>query len=271
MEVKIFQGTYCIQSRRLTKLYIGPRSGILASNPWQIDNLSLLEIVITDPGHTLSTWDSNTVPLVDRCPFNSRKVWDRRSGILSIAKMKPRFLKFPLCVVPDEDWLWETCARGLKGGKAEVKQQPLPWGSAWVHGCGSRHPSQLPWQFTFSVQGATTGPAQPPAPVRPPPSATPGPGPGVCASPWQRVPSTSANNPRRPGLSCGGQMQVPRGPSEPSPTSQPAFLPDWSMVISGPPQSLPQSLIPCHSQRFCFSGQTLTDPSKTWWRKSDSC
>ena len=48
------------------------------------------------------------------------------------------------------------CAWGLKGGKGEVKQQPLPRGSAWVHGCGSPHPSQLLWQFTFSAQGATT-------------------------------------------------------------------------------------------------------------------
>ena len=154
---------------------------------------------------------------------------------------------------------------GLKGGKAEVKQQPPPWGSAWVLGCGSPHLSQLLWQFTFSVQGATTSPAEPPAPVRPPLSATPAPGPGVCASPWQRVPSTSADNPHCPGWSYEGQTQVPRGPSKPSPTSQWAFLPDWTMVISGPPQTLHQSFNPCHSQLSCFSGQTLTDSNKKWW------
>ena len=154
---------------------------------------------------------------------------------------------------------------GLQGGKAEVKQQPPPWGSAWVLGCGSPYLSQLLWQFTFSVQGATTSPAEPPAPVRPPPSATPAPGPGVCASPWQRVPSTSADNPHCPGWSYEGQTQVPRGPSKPSPTSQRAFLPDWTMVISGPPQTLHQSFNPCHSQLSCFSGQTLTDSNKKWW------
>ena len=155
-----------------------------------------------------------------------------------------------------------------KGRSEAATTAPRVSMGAWV-----RQPPPVAAALTvhFFSPGSNNQSAQPPAPVRPPPSATPAPGPGVCASPWQRVPSTSANNPHRPGWSCEGQMQVPHGPSEPSPTSQPVFLPKWSMVISGPPQTLPQSLIPCHSQRFCFSSQTLTDPNKKWWRKSDSC
>ena len=108
-----------------------------------------------------------------------------------------------------------------KGRSEAATTAPRVSMGAWV-----RQPPPVAAALTvhFFSPGSNNQSAQPPAPVRPPPSATPAPGPGVCASPWQRVPSTSANNPHRPGWSCEGQMQVPHGPSEPSPTSQPVFL-----------------------------------------------